>query len=100
MAAVPSQKHLREKSSEQDVKVEDDVVHAKKHKYTKILNEVEAHGKESVYVVCTSNPDKADEMIHKMTMKIDGMVDRIIGLMLSRQDKTSRTRGQQFCSFA
>ncbi|KAI5004131.1 hypothetical protein ZWY2020_031374 [Hordeum vulgare] len=39
---------------------------------------VEAHGKEPLCVVCTSNPEEADEMIKKMRLKLGGMIDRII----------------------
>ncbi|KAI5001131.1 hypothetical protein ZWY2020_011090 [Hordeum vulgare] len=80
MAVVPSQKCLREESSEHAAMLEDDVVHDEKHEYTKVLKEVEAHNKDPLYVVCTRNPKKADEMIQKMRMKIGGMVDKIIGI--------------------
>ncbi|KAI5016188.1 hypothetical protein ZWY2020_006039 [Hordeum vulgare] len=92
MAAMPSQKRLREVSSEQAAELEDDVVHAEKHDYTKVLNEVEAHGKEPLYVVCTSNPEVADEMIKKMRMKLGGMFDRIIGVDVeyTREDEPNQ----------
>ncbi|KAE8775982.1 hypothetical protein D1007_51454 [Hordeum vulgare] len=89
---MPSQKRLREVSSEQAAELEDDVVHAEKHDYTKVLNEVEAHGKEPLYVVCTSNPEVADEMIKKMRMKLGGMFDRIIGVDVeyTREDEPNQ----------
>ncbi|KAE8808837.1 hypothetical protein D1007_14583 [Hordeum vulgare] len=92
MAAVPSQKRLREVSSEQAAQLEDDVVHAEKHDYTKVSNEVEAHGKEQLYVVCTSNPKEADEMIKKTRMKLGGMFDRIIGVDVecTREDESNQ----------
>ncbi|KAI5005346.1 hypothetical protein ZWY2020_032589 [Hordeum vulgare] len=92
MAVVPSQKCLHEVLSEQAAELEDDVVHAEKHDYTKVLNEVEAHGKEPLNVVCTSNPEVADEMIKKMRMKLGGMFDRIIGVDVeyTREDKPNR----------
>ncbi|KAE8788025.1 hypothetical protein D1007_37968 [Hordeum vulgare] len=46
MAVMPSQKCLREESSEHAAMLEDDVVHDEKHEYTKVLKEVEAHNKD------------------------------------------------------
>ncbi|KAI4975745.1 hypothetical protein ZWY2020_049352 [Hordeum vulgare] len=92
MEAVASQKRLREMSSEQATQLEDDVAHAKKHDYTKVLKEVEAHGKEPMCVVCTSNPEEADEMIKKMRLKLAGMIDGIIGVDVeyTREDEPNQ----------
>ncbi|KAI4975960.1 hypothetical protein ZWY2020_049567 [Hordeum vulgare] len=92
MEAVASQKRLREMSSEQAVQLEDDVVHAKKHDYTKVPKEVEAHGKDPLCVVCSSNPEEADEMIKKMRLKLVGTIDRIIGVDVeyTREDEPNQ----------
>ncbi|KAI4971110.1 hypothetical protein ZWY2020_002024 [Hordeum vulgare] len=92
MAAMPSQKCLREVSSQQAAQLEDDVVHAKKHDYTKVLNAVEAHGKEPLYVDCTSNPEEADEMIKKMRTKLGDMFDMIISVDVehTREDEPNQ----------
>ncbi|KAI5022056.1 hypothetical protein ZWY2020_058786 [Hordeum vulgare] len=79
MAVVPSHKRPREESWEEAAKLED-VVRAEKHDYTKVLKEVEAHGKEPLYVLYTSNLEEAGEMIKKMRMSIDGNIDKIIGI--------------------
>ncbi|KAI4997421.1 hypothetical protein ZWY2020_052763 [Hordeum vulgare] len=80
MAGMPSHKRPREESSEQAAKLEDNVIRAEKHDYTKVLNEVEACGKEPLYGVYTCNHEEADEMIKNMRVKIGGMVNRIIGV--------------------
>ncbi|KAE8788774.1 hypothetical protein D1007_37137 [Hordeum vulgare] len=92
MEAVASQKRLREMSSEQATQLEDDVAHAKKNDYTKVLKEVEAHSKEPLCVVCTSNPEEADEMIKKMRLKLAGMIDGIIGVDVeyTREDEPNQ----------
>ncbi|KAE8771165.1 hypothetical protein D1007_56992 [Hordeum vulgare] len=70
MAAVPSQKCLREVSSEQAAQLEDDVVHAEKHDYTKVLNAVEAHGKEPL-------PDWVDRFLkERMYTFVDFYITR------------------------
>ncbi|KAI4988517.1 hypothetical protein ZWY2020_030147 [Hordeum vulgare] len=100
MAAVPSQKRLREVPSKQAAELEDDVVHAEKHDYTKVPNEVEAHDKEPLNVVCTSNPEVAVEMIKKMRMKLGGMFDKIIDVDVeyTREDEPNqRAAIMQLC---
>ncbi|VAH45710.1 unnamed protein product [Triticum turgidum subsp. durum] len=41
---------------------------------------VELHGKETLEIVCTSEPDKADEVISRMWMKLGGRFRRIVGV--------------------
>ncbi|KAI4996358.1 hypothetical protein ZWY2020_048149 [Hordeum vulgare] len=67
MARGPSHTCPRKESSEHVTKLKDDVVHAGKLDYTKELKEVDVHGKESLYILCTSNPESIDEMIKKMS---------------------------------
>ncbi|KAM3292585.1 hypothetical protein ACQJBY_036365 [Aegilops geniculata] len=58
------------------------VVHApgEKRAYTKTLTGVELHGKEMFEIVCTSEPDKADEMISRLWRKAGGFHRRIVGV--------------------
>ncbi|KAE8796219.1 hypothetical protein D1007_28730 [Hordeum vulgare] len=92
MVAMPSHKRPHEESSEQATKLEDDGVHTEKHDFTKVLNEDQAHGKEPMYVVYTSNPEEADEIIKKMMMKIGGMIDKIIDVDVdyTREDEPNQ----------
>ncbi|XP_073363002.1 uncharacterized protein [Aegilops tauschii subsp. strangulata] len=59
-----------------------DVVHVpgQKREYTVTLTGVELHGKETLEVVCTSKPDKADEMISRIRMSACGSYPHIMGV--------------------
>ena len=59
-----------------------DVVHVpgQKREYTVTLKGVELHGKETLEIVCTSEPDKADEVISRLWRKLGGRIRRIIGV--------------------
>ncbi|XBJ11767.1 hypothetical protein VPH35_016414 [Triticum aestivum] len=59
-----------------------DVVHVPGHKreYTVTLKGVALHGKETLEVVCTSEPDKADEMIFRIRRSACGSYPHIIGV--------------------
>ncbi|XP_073353552.1 uncharacterized protein [Aegilops tauschii subsp. strangulata] len=59
-----------------------DVVHVpgQKREYTVTLKGVELHGKETMEVVCTSEPDKADEMIFRIRRSACGSYPHIIGV--------------------
>ncbi|VAI14473.1 unnamed protein product [Triticum turgidum subsp. durum] len=41
---------------------------------------VELHGKEALEIVCTSEPDKADEVISRLWRKLGDRIRRIIGV--------------------
>ncbi|XP_073353732.1 uncharacterized protein [Aegilops tauschii subsp. strangulata] len=58
------------------------VVHVpgEKRAYTKTLTGVELHGKEMLEIVCTSEPDKADEMISRLWRKAGSLHHRIVGI--------------------
>ncbi|XP_073351866.1 uncharacterized protein [Aegilops tauschii subsp. strangulata] len=59
-----------------------DVVHVpgQKREYTITLTGVELHGKETLEVVCTSEPDKADEMISRIRRSACGSYPHIMGV--------------------
>ncbi|XBJ13079.1 hypothetical protein VPH35_017492 [Triticum aestivum] len=83
MAEEPSTKRRCGETSDQSIKEEqsikeDDVqVPGEKRDYTTKLDKVELHGKETLEVVCTSNPDTADEMLRRLFMKAAGMPRRL-----------------------
>ena len=58
------------------------VVHVlgQKREYTVTLTGVELHGKETLEVVCTSEPDKADEMISRIRRSACGSYPHIMGV--------------------
>ena len=51
-----------------------------KHEYTKTLKGVELHGKETLEIVCASEPDKANEMICRLWRKAGCSHRKIVGL--------------------
>ncbi|XP_073358872.1 uncharacterized protein [Aegilops tauschii subsp. strangulata] len=59
-----------------------DVVHVpgQKREYTVTLTGVELHGKEMLEVVCTSEPDKANEMISRIRRSACGSYPHIMGV--------------------
>ncbi|XP_073354842.1 uncharacterized protein [Aegilops tauschii subsp. strangulata] len=59
-----------------------DVVHVpgQKREYTVTLTGVELHSKETLEVVCTSEPDKADEMISRIRRSACGSYPHIMGV--------------------
>ncbi|VAH20182.1 unnamed protein product [Triticum turgidum subsp. durum] len=59
-----------------------DVVHvpSQKREYTITLKGVDLCGKETLEVVCTSVPDKADEMIGRIRRSACGSYPHIIGV--------------------
>ncbi|XBI90525.1 hypothetical protein VPH35_028126 [Triticum aestivum] len=61
MAEEPSAKRHHGETSNKSSNLVDIHVPGKKHEYTKTLIGVELHGKETLEIICTSIPDKADE---------------------------------------
>ncbi|KAE8815860.1 hypothetical protein D1007_06693 [Hordeum vulgare] len=62
--------------SEHATKHQDDIVPGEKLDYTKELKVVDALGEKTLYVLCTSNLEVANEMINKVRLNIGGMRDR------------------------
>ena len=51
-----------------------------KREYTRTLTEVEIHGKETLEIVYTSIPDKANKVMSKLRMKGGGLYPSFIGV--------------------
>ncbi|XP_073355048.1 uncharacterized protein [Aegilops tauschii subsp. strangulata] len=51
-----------------------------KREYTRTLTEVELHGKEMLEIICTSELDKADEVMSRLRMKGGGLYPSFIGV--------------------
>ncbi|KAI4977144.1 hypothetical protein ZWY2020_050954 [Hordeum vulgare] len=80
MAEEPFAKRQCGETSKENTKVDDVQVPDQKLDYTKCLNDTDIHGKEKMDVVCTSNPDVADEMINMMKKEICVLIPWYIGV--------------------
>ena len=80
MAEEPSTKRHQDEPSDKSSNLIDVHVPGEKREYTRTLTGVEIHGKEMLEIVCTSEPDKADEMITRLWRKAGGCHRKIVGL--------------------
>ncbi|KAM3273148.1 hypothetical protein ACQJBY_042877 [Aegilops geniculata] len=80
MAEEPSAKRHHGETYDQSSNVIDVHVPREKHEYTKTLTGVELHSKETMEIICTSEPDKADEMITRLWRKAGGLYPRFVGI--------------------
>ena len=80
MAEEPSAKRHHAETSDKSSNLIDIHVPNEKRDYTTTLTGVELHGKETLEVVCTSEPDKADEMIFWIRRSACGSYPHIIGV--------------------
>ena len=80
MVEEPSTKHHHGEPSDKSSNLVDVHVPDEKHEYTRTLTRVELHGKETLEIVCTSEPDKADEMMSRLNMKGGGLYPSFIGV--------------------
>ena len=80
MAEEPSAKCHRGEMSDQSSNLDDVHVPGEKREYTRTLTGVELHGKETLEVVCTSEPNKADEMISRIRRSACGSYPHIMGV--------------------
>ncbi|XP_073353737.1 uncharacterized protein [Aegilops tauschii subsp. strangulata] len=80
MAEEPSAKRHHGETPDKSGNLDDVHVPGEKRAYTKTLTGVELHGKETLEIVCTSEPDKADEMMRRLRMKGGGLYPNFIGV--------------------
>ena len=73
MAEEPSTKRHQDEPSDKSSNLVDIHVPGEKREYTKTLKEVELHGKETLEIVCTSEPDKAEKIMSRLRMKGGGL---------------------------
>ncbi|XP_073353761.1 uncharacterized protein [Aegilops tauschii subsp. strangulata] len=90
MAEEPSAKRHRGETSDKRSNLDDVHVPGEKREYTKTHTGVELHGKETLEIVCTSEPDKADEMMSRLRMKGGGLYPSFMGVDVefTRKDET------------
>ncbi|KAF7016785.1 hypothetical protein CFC21_030316 [Triticum aestivum] len=77
MAEEPSTKRHHGEPSDKSSNLVDVHVPGEKREYTRTLTEVELHGKETLEIVCTSEPDKTDEVMSRLRMKGGGLPKRL-----------------------
>ncbi|XBI91487.1 hypothetical protein VPH35_028790 [Triticum aestivum] len=73
MAEEPSAKRHHAETSDKRSNLVDINVPGEKRNYTRTLEGVELHDNETMEIVCTSEPDKADEMMSRLRMKGGGL---------------------------
>ncbi|VAI86347.1 unnamed protein product [Triticum turgidum subsp. durum] len=80
MAEEPSAKHHHAETSDKRSNLVDINVPGEKREYTTTLKGVELHGNETLEIVYTSVPEKADEVISRLWRKLGGRFRRIVGV--------------------
>ena len=80
MAEEPSAKRYHGEPTDKSSNLVDVHVPGEKREYTKTLTGVELHSKETLEIVYTSEPEKDDEMISRLWMKVGGMHRKIVGV--------------------
>ncbi|XBJ18312.1 hypothetical protein VPH35_009510 [Triticum aestivum] len=86
MAEEPSAKRHHGETSDKSCNLDNAHVPGDKCAYTKTLTGVELHGNETLEIVCTSEPGKADEMISRLWRKAGGSHHKIVGLGLCMEE--------------
>ncbi|VAI04735.1 unnamed protein product [Triticum turgidum subsp. durum] len=80
MAEEPSAKRHHAETSDKSSNLVDINVPGEKREYTTTLKRVELHGNETLEIVCTSIPEKDDEVIARLWRKLGGRTRRIVGV--------------------
>ena len=80
MAEEPSAKRHHGETSNKGSNLVDIHIPGEKREYTRTLKGIELHGKETLEIVCTSVPDKADELMSRLRMKCGGLYPSFIGV--------------------
>ncbi|XBH78305.1 hypothetical protein VPH35_104601 [Triticum aestivum] len=77
MAEEPSARRHHGEPSDKSSDLVDVHIPDEKREYTRTLIGVELHGKETLEIICTSEPDKADEVMSRLKMKGGGLPKRL-----------------------
>ncbi|VAH80140.1 unnamed protein product [Triticum turgidum subsp. durum] len=80
MVDEPTAKCHHGETSDKSYNLDDVHVPGEKRAYTKTLKGIELHGNETLEIVCTNEPHKADEMITRFWRKAGGCIRKIVGL--------------------
>ncbi|XP_073367743.1 uncharacterized protein [Aegilops tauschii subsp. strangulata] len=80
MVDEPSTKRHHGETADKSCNLDDVHFPGEKRAYTRTLTGVELHGKETLEIVCTSELDKADEMMSRLRMKGGGLYPSFIGV--------------------
>ncbi|VAH45712.1 hypothetical protein VPH35_028632 [Triticum aestivum] len=87
MVEEPSAKRHHAETSDKRSNLVDINVPSEKRNYTRTLEGVELHGKETLEIVCTSVLDKADEMMSRLRTKGGGLYSSFIGVDVEYTDE-------------
>ena len=87
MAEEPSAKRHHGETSNKSSNLVDIHVPSEKREYTRTLKGVELHGKEMLEIVCTSELDKANQMMSRLRMKGGGLYPSFIGVDVEYTDE-------------
>ncbi|VAH13706.1 unnamed protein product [Triticum turgidum subsp. durum] len=81
MAEEPSTKRHHAETSDKRSNLVDIKVPGEKRNYTRTLEWVELHGKETLEIVCTSEPDRADKVISRLWRKLGSRSKRLTDML-------------------
>ncbi|XBI27296.1 hypothetical protein VPH35_051780 [Triticum aestivum] len=87
MAEEPSCKRHHGETSNKSSNLINIHVPGEKREYTRTLKGVELHGKETLEIVCTSVPDKTDEVMSRLRMKGGVLYPSFIGVDVEYTNK-------------
>ncbi|VAH93622.1 hypothetical protein VPH35_066811 [Triticum aestivum] len=92
MVEEPSAKRHHGETSTKSSNLVNVHVPGEKCEYTKTLTGLELHGKKTLEIICTSEPDKADEMISRLWRKAGGSHHKIIslGVHYTKEDEPTK----------
>ncbi|VAH80131.1 unnamed protein product [Triticum turgidum subsp. durum] len=86
MVDEPSAKRHHAETSDKRSNLVDINIPGEKRDCTRTLEGVELHGKETLEIVCTSEPDKVDEMMSRLRRKGGGLYPSFIGVDVEYTD--------------
>ncbi|VAI61389.1 hypothetical protein VPH35_112533 [Triticum aestivum] len=99
MAEEPAAKRHHGETANKSSNLVDIHVPGKKREYTKTLKGIELHGKETLEIVCTSVPHKADEVMSRLRMKGGSLYPSFIGVDVEPKRLKDFLQGEKLYTF-
>ncbi|KAM3192348.1 hypothetical protein ACQJBY_069529 [Aegilops geniculata] len=99
MAEEPSAKRHHGEPSDKSSNLVDVHIPGEKREYTRTLTAAELHSKETLEIVCTSEPDKADEVMSRLRMKGGGLYPSFIGVDVEPKRLKDFLQEEKFYTF-
>ncbi|XBH78120.1 hypothetical protein VPH35_104463 [Triticum aestivum] len=100
MAEEPSAKRHHGETSDKSSILDNVHVPSEKREYTKTLTGVDLHGKETLEIICTSEPDKAGKMISRLWRRAGGLIRRIVGVGVRPKRLNEMLKYEKLFTFA